>query len=134
MTFADMFDRDRSDQNIPTPTAEEFADAQYRVDYGEEQPGDEALTLAYNDRVLVPAQDAYERNAAAMHEFVTARDELAHAALCYVQAQLDPREHAHSAAQVEHTEELMCLAARRVARAVEALPEDKRPVGWDEDE
>ncbi|WP_029923920.1 hypothetical protein [Nocardia otitidiscaviarum] len=65
-----------------------------------------------------------------MGEFVAAREQLAHAALCYVQAQIDPREHAHSAAQVEYTEELMCLAARRLTQAVEALPEDKQPIGW----
>ncbi|MFJ4653905.1 hypothetical protein ACIP5Y_21790 [Nocardia sp. NPDC088792] len=133
MTFADWLNRDRSDPAVPTPTAQEFADAQARLDDGEPLPGDEALTLAYNDRVLIPAEEVYLHNAEVMGEFVTARDELAHTALCYVQAQLDPRQHAHSAAQVEYAEELMCLAARRVTRAVEALPEDKRPVGWDDD-
>ncbi|MEU0542863.1 hypothetical protein ABZ319_23625 [Nocardia sp. NPDC005978] len=67
-----------------------------------------------------------------MDAFVAARDELAHAALAYVRAQIDPREHAHSAADVEYSEELMCLAAGRVARAVEALAESRQPIGWDE--
>lgn len=66
-----------------------------------------------------------------MGEYSIARDELAHAAVAYVRAMIDPREHAHSAAAAEYAEEQMCLAARRVTRSVEALPEDKQPVGWD---
>ena len=60
MSFADWLERDRSDPTVPTPTAAEFADAQARLDEGEELPGDEALTLAYNDRILVPAQRVYD--------------------------------------------------------------------------
>ena len=65
-------------------------------------------------------------------EYSTARDELAHAAVSYVRAMIDPREHAHSAAAAEYAEEQMCLAARRVAQAVEAVPADRQPVGWDQ--
>ncbi|MFE3795593.1 hypothetical protein [Nocardia tengchongensis] len=63
MTFRDWLERDRSDPTVPTPTAQEFADAQYRIDFGEELPGDEALTLAYNERILIPAKRAYEDSA-----------------------------------------------------------------------
>lgn len=56
MSFLDWLERDRSDPAVPTPTAEEFADAQARLDEGGGLPGDEALTLAYNERVLIPAR------------------------------------------------------------------------------
>lgn len=60
MSFLEWLERDRSDPNVPTPTAAQFADAQARIDEGEERDGDEALTFVYNDRVLVPAQRKYE--------------------------------------------------------------------------
>ncbi|MFE2994165.1 hypothetical protein ACFXG4_04025 [Nocardia sp. NPDC059246] len=66
-----------------------------------------------------------------MGEYSVARDELAHAAVAYVRAMIDPREHPHSAAAAEYAEEQMCLAARQVVRAVEALPAERQPVGWD---
>ncbi len=71
-SFADWLERDRSDPTVPTPTADEFADAQARLDEGEELPGDEALTLAYNERVLIPAQRKYEAtvNARAALDFL----------------------------------------------------------------
>jgi hypothetical protein len=60
LSFLGWLERDRSDPTVPTPTADEFADAQARLDDGEELPGDEALTLAYNDRVLIPAQRQHD--------------------------------------------------------------------------
>jgi hypothetical protein len=35
-------------------------------------------------------------------------------------------------AAAEHADEQLALAARDLVRAVERLPEGKRPVGWDE--
>jgi hypothetical protein len=35
MSFLDWLERDRSDPTVPTPTADEFADAQARLDDGE---------------------------------------------------------------------------------------------------
>ena len=37
----------------------------------------------------------------------------------------------HSDAEAEHADELLAIAARDLVRAVEALPENERPVGWD---
>ncbi len=37
----------------------------------------------------------------------------------------------HSDAEAEYADELVALAARDLVRAVEALPESQRPVGWD---
>lgn len=37
----------------------------------------------------------------------------------------------HADAQAEHASEQLALAARDLVRAVEALPADKRPIGWD---
>ncbi|MET8430091.1 hypothetical protein [Nocardia sp. NPDC004860] len=65
-----------------------------------------------------------------MGEYSIARDELAHAAVAYLRAMIDPREHPHSAAAAEYAQEQMRLAARRVTRAVVALPVDRQPVGW----
>lgn len=36
-----------------------------------------------------------------------------------------------AAAGQEHADEQVALAARDLVRAVDALPEDERPVGWD---
>jgi hypothetical protein len=38
----------------------------------------------------------------------------------------------HADAAAEYADEQLALAARDLVRAVEALPEDKRPIGWDE--
>lgn len=37
----------------------------------------------------------------------------------------------HSDAAAEHADEQLALAARELVRAVEALPADQRPIGWD---
>lgn len=37
----------------------------------------------------------------------------------------------HADAAAEYAGEQLALAARDLVRAVEALPEDKRPIGWD---
>lgn len=37
----------------------------------------------------------------------------------------------HADASAEHADEGLALAARELVRAVEALPENERPVGWD---
>ncbi len=37
----------------------------------------------------------------------------------------------HANAEIEYSGELQALAARDLVRAIEALPESKRPVGWD---
>lgn len=37
----------------------------------------------------------------------------------------------HWAAEVEYSAEQVALAARALVRAVDALPEDQRPIGWD---
>lgn len=42
--------------------------------------------------------------------------------------------HAHSGDEQDYAGELLALAARGLTRAVEALPADKRPVGWDREE
>lgn len=38
----------------------------------------------------------------------------------------------HAGAAQEHADELVALAARDLVRAVEALPEGERPIGWAE--
>lgn len=40
-------------------------------------------------------------------------------------------ENPHADAEDEYASEQLALAARDLVRAVEALPEDKRPIGWD---
>lgn len=40
----------------------------------------------------------------------------------------------HSGAESEYADELLALAARDLVRAVEALPEGQRPIGWDKTE
>lgn len=37
----------------------------------------------------------------------------------------------HSDAAAEYADEQLALAARDLVRAVEALPEGERPIGWD---
>jgi hypothetical protein len=37
----------------------------------------------------------------------------------------------HSSAEAEYASEQLAMAARDLVRAVEALPADKRPIGWD---
>jgi len=37
----------------------------------------------------------------------------------------------HSDAESEYAGEQLALAARNLVRAVEALPENERPIGWD---
>ena len=37
----------------------------------------------------------------------------------------------HGDAEDEYAGEQLALAARELVRAVEALPEDQRPIGWD---
>ena len=37
----------------------------------------------------------------------------------------------HYAAQAEHDDDRICLAARNLVAAVNRLPDHKRPVGWD---
>jgi hypothetical protein len=37
----------------------------------------------------------------------------------------------HADAEAEYAGEQLALAARELVRAVDALPEDKRPIGWD---
>jgi hypothetical protein len=37
----------------------------------------------------------------------------------------------HADAEDEYASEQLALAARDLVRAVEAMPEDKRPIGWD---
>lgn len=45
----------------------------------------------------------------------------------YYAADNDP----HAGAYAEYAGEQLALAARDLTRAVEALPENERPVGWD---
>ncbi|MFJ2202430.1 hypothetical protein [Streptomyces violaceusniger] len=40
----------------------------------------------------------------------------------------------HWDAEREHSAEQVALAARALVRAVDALPEDQRPIGWDTDQ
>lgn len=40
----------------------------------------------------------------------------------------------HYDASAQHAEEQMALAARDLVRAVEALPANERPIGWDSSE
>ena len=57
------------------------------------------------------------------------------AALCSVAAHhyfADGDPHADAAA--EYADEQLALAARELVRAVEALPEGERPIGWDNTE
>jgi hypothetical protein len=37
----------------------------------------------------------------------------------------------HADAESEYADEMLALAARELVHAVEALPEGKRPIGWD---
>ena len=39
----------------------------------------------------------------------------------------------HAGAEDEYASELLALAARDLVRAVEALPEGERPIGWDKE-
>jgi hypothetical protein len=61
-----------------------------------------------------------------------ARERVEEAALRSITARhyADPA-HQWAGAEAEYADELLALAARDLVRAVEALPEDKRPVGWD---
>lgn len=43
-------------------------------------------------------------------------------------------DHANSDAQVEYDVEQLCLAARDLVRAVDALDPNERPVRWDDDD
>jgi len=54
------------------------------------------------------------------------------AALKSVHARWFPAEGPHADAASEHADEQLCLAARDLARAIEALPAKDRPIGWDE--
>jgi hypothetical protein len=42
----------------------------------------------------------------------------------------DSEPHGTSEWEIEYSTELLALAARELTRATEALPRDKRPVGW----
>ena len=61
-----------------------------------------------------------------------ARDLVEAAALRVIQGRHYAREtDPHAGAQLEWADELLALAARDLVRAVEALPEEDRPIGWD---
>lgn len=38
--------------------------------------------------------------------------------------------HAHSDDELDYSYDLLALAARELTRAVEALPKNRKPVGW----
>ncbi|GAA0495164.1 hypothetical protein Ade02nite_19110 [Paractinoplanes deccanensis] len=42
--------------------------------------------------------------------------------------------HAHFSDEAQYADEQLALAARDLVRAVEALPAERRPVGWDAEE
>ncbi len=66
-----------------------------------------------------------------MH-IIEARERVEAAALDAMSARHYPRPgDPYAAASVEHADEKLALAARDLVRAVEALPEGERPVGWD---
>lgn len=58
-----------------------------------------------------------------------ARERLLRAALHCLSAERAD-EHAHKADEIEYADERLALAARDLATATEALPAEKRPVGW----
>jgi hypothetical protein len=58
-----------------------------------------------------------------------ARTRLIQAALRCMQAEMAD-EHAHAADEYQYADELLALAARDLARAMDSLPPHQQPVGW----
>jgi hypothetical protein len=60
-----------------------------------------------------------------------ARERVIRAVLRVLESEHEERPHAHSAAEAEYAGEQLALAARELAEAVDALPREQQPVGWD---
>lgn len=62
-------------------------------------------------------------------EVTEAREQLIRQVLRLLSSERD-LPHVHSAAEAEYAKELIALAARNLAEATDALPENQRPVHW----
>ena len=68
----------------------------------------------------------------ALMDYVTALHEVERAAARLHLADLNLSDEHSSALAVDEAKDALCLAARNLARAVDELPIDRRPKGWDQ--